>query len=88
MGDFGKVRDMEHHKENITTIEELAALIQRRVAMKEDIANMATTHDVQAVRDAMHTRFDKVEQLLIAEHRQRIEKLKREVKELKELFAA
>ncbi|MFA5169627.1 MAG: hypothetical protein WC420_02745 [Candidatus Paceibacterota bacterium] len=37
--------------------------------------------------DRMDKRFDRIEKLILAEHKERIEKLEMEVKELKELIA-
>jgi hypothetical protein len=46
---------MEKHTDKITTIEDLAAMIQRTV-----VANMATKEDLQGVQTEMRTGFNEV----------------------------
>ena len=77
---------MAKAKKNITT-DDLARMVAKGF---EDTAKK----DEVAKRDEVNTRFDrvearleKIEKLFIADHRQRIEKLEMEVKELKELLA-
>lgn len=65
-------------KKNIT-IDELASMVQK--GFEETHREMRTGFDV------VNKRFDKIEKLILADHKSRIEKLEAEVKELKEMFA-
>lgn len=63
------------------TIENLAQMIHRgflETAKKDEV-------DVQFA--GVNERLDKIEKLILADHKQRIEKLEIEVRELKELLA-
>jgi len=51
-------RDME---DDIKTIEDLAALITRTMASKEDMKGVATKKDMQELRIEMNQKFDSVE---------------------------
>ena len=71
-------------KKNIT-IEALAGMVQKGF---DDISeNMATKYELKSLRTEMHGRFDKIEKLILADHKKRIEKLEEEVNELREMFA-
>jgi hypothetical protein len=45
-------------EENITTIEDLARLIQNTMASQEDIQGLATKEDLQELRGEMNLRLD------------------------------
>lgn len=59
------------------TIDDLAGMIAR------GFEQTATKNDLTALRTEMNERFDRVENLLLADHKRRIEKLEAEVKELR-----
>jgi L-2-hydroxyglutarate oxidase LhgO len=65
-------------KNNITTIEDLAKMIQRTMASKEDI---------QELRTEMTAGFDRIEHLLLAEQKREIEDLKQRMKRLEDALA-
>jgi len=67
-------------KKNIT-IDNLAKMIQR------GFLETAKKTEVNKRFDKIEDRLDRIEKLLIAEHRRRIEKLEIDVRELKELLA-
>jgi hypothetical protein len=45
-------------EENITTIEDLARLIQNTMASKEDLQGLATEEDLQELRGEINARLD------------------------------
>lgn len=63
------------------TIDDLAIMIQK------GFLETAKKDEVDKHFDAVENHLEKIEKLLIAEHRRRIEKLEEDVKELKELLA-
>ena len=65
-------------KKNIT-IDELAAMVQNEFE--------ETRKETRTGFLLVNKRFDKIENLIITDHKKRIEKLEAEVKELKEMFA-
>lgn len=65
-------------KQRISTIEDLAVLIQGTMASKED---------VRQLEQKMDGRFDKVERLILEDHRKRIEVIELDLKRLKEALA-
>jgi len=67
-------------KKNIT-IEDLVSMIQK--GFKET----AKRDEVNSRFDIVENRLDKIEKLILADHKRRIERLENEMKELKELFA-
>ncbi len=67
-------------KKNIT-IEDLARMVQK------GFSETAKRKEVDRRFDGVDKRLDRIEKLLIVDHRQRIEKLEMEVKNLKELLA-
>ena len=67
-------------KKNIT-IEDLAKMIQK------GFLETAKKVEVDKRFDKIENNLEKIEKLLIAEHRRRIEKLELDVRELKELLA-
>ena len=64
------------------TINELAVMVQKGFA-----GNDKRFDDMDKRFDGMDKRFDKIENLVLASHQKRIEKLEAEVKELREMFA-
>ncbi len=60
------------------TIEDLAALIQRTTASKEDI---------QELRGGMQVGFERIENLLMVEQKREIEDLKQRMKRLEDALA-
>ena len=68
-----------------TTIDELAVMVQK--GFNDVTEKMATKIELKSMRNEMNERFDKIEKLILADHKKRIEKLETEVKELKEMFA-
>lgn len=74
-------------KKNIT-IDDLARIVQKgflETAKKDEMNDRFARIDKRF--DKVEYRLETIEKLLIVDHRQRIEKLETEVKELKELLA-
>ena len=69
------------NKKNIT-IDELALMVQRGFGEVDK-----SFEHVDKRFDQVDKRFDKIENLVLASHQKRIEKLEAEVKELREMFA-
>lgn len=69
---------------NITT-DDLAVMVQR--GFNDVTEKMATKSEMNRRFDLIDKRFDKIEKLILSDHRERIEKLEVEVKELKDLLA-
>jgi len=67
-------------KKNIT-IDDLTRMVQK------GFLETAKRAEVDKRFDKVDDRLERIEKLLIAEHRRRIEKLETDVKELKELLA-
>ncbi|MDD3729118.1 MAG: hypothetical protein PHH17_03515 [Candidatus Pacebacteria bacterium] len=67
-------------KKNIT-IDDLAMMI------KKGFDETAKKSEVSRRFDVIEGRLEKIEKLILADHKRRIEKLEMEIKELKELFA-
>lgn len=67
-------------KKNIT-IEDLAVMVQK------GFQETAKKSEMDFGFEQVGKRFDKIEKLILADHKERIEKLEAQVKELKELFA-
>jgi len=68
-------------KKKEITIEDLAMMVQRgfnETASKADLNNLSKSID---------KRFDRIENMILANHRERIEKLEGEMKELKNLLS-
>jgi hypothetical protein len=63
---------------NITTIEDLAVMINTHMASKEDI---------QELRTEMQAGFDRIEHLLLEEQKREIEDLKKRMKRLEDALA-
>jgi hypothetical protein len=72
-------------KNKQTTIDDLAVMVQK--GFNEVTKEMATKTELSALRGEMNKRFDKIENLILADHKKRIERLETEVKELREMFA-
>jgi hypothetical protein len=68
-------------KNNITTIEGLAQLINETMASKEDIK------DVREDIANVNSRLDRIEHLLIEEQRRKIENLETRMKKLEDALA-
>jgi predicted DNA-binding ArsR family transcriptional regulator len=72
-------------KNNITTLEGLAEMIQRSMASKEDIKEVK--EDVTALRSEMRAGFERIENLLLEEQRRKIENLETRMKKLEDALA-
>jgi oligoendopeptidase F len=72
-------------KNNITTIEGLAEMIQRTMASKEDIKEFRA--EVQQQFELVESRLDRIEHLLIEEQKRKIENLETRMKELEDALA-
>jgi len=68
-------------KKKSITIDDLAVMVQK------GFAETATKNEMNKRFDLVDERFDKIEKLILADHKKRIERLEMEVKELRELFA-
>lgn len=67
-------------KKNIT-IDDLAIMVQK------GFQETAKKTEVNGRFDVVEKRLDRIEKLILVNHKDRIEKLEEQVKELKELFA-
>ncbi len=66
------------------TIDGLAVMVQKGFDDVDKRFNeMATKSEMNARFDAVDKRFDKIEKLILADHKARIEKLEDELKEIK-----
>ena len=72
-------------KQNITTIEGLAELINGTMASKEDV--QALDKKVQALAKKVTEGFERIENLLLAEQKREIEDLKKRMKRLEDALA-
>ncbi|MBI2454287.1 MAG: hypothetical protein HYV54_01815 [Parcubacteria group bacterium] len=75
-------------KKKRITIEDLARMVQKgfeETAKKDDADNLRT--DLNSLRTEMNERFDKIERLILADHKRRIEKLEQDMRELKNALA-
>ncbi|MBI4708919.1 MAG: hypothetical protein HY764_01790 [Candidatus Portnoybacteria bacterium] len=68
-------------KKKIITIEQLAGMVQR------GFEETAKSEEVNKRFDKIEDRLERIEKLILADHKRRIEKLETEVKELRELLA-
>lgn len=69
-------------KKRKVTIEDLAGMVQR------GFSGVDKRFDLVDKRfDMVDKRFDKIEKLILADHKKRIDRLEREMKEIKELLA-
>jgi tetrahydromethanopterin S-methyltransferase subunit G len=55
---------MENTHHNIETLEDLAVLIQRTMASKEDIQGLASKEDIQELEGRVNTRLDSIDSRL------------------------
>lgn len=70
------------------TIDDLAGMIQKGFEETAKKVEMEACFDgIDKRFDEVDKRLDRIEKLILADHRQRIERLEIEVKELKELLA-
>ena len=72
-------------KNNITTIEGLAAMIQRTMASKEDV--QALDKKAQALDTKVTVGFERIEHLLLEEQKRKIENLETRMKKLEDALA-
>jgi oligoendopeptidase F len=72
-------------KNNITTIEGLAEMIQRTMSSKEDIKEFRA--EVQQKFELVESRLDRIEHLLLEEQKPKIENLETRMKKLEDAFA-
>jgi len=72
-------------KNNITTIEGLAAMIQRTMASKEDVHALDTK--VQALDTKVTAGFERIEHLLLEDQKRKIENLEMRMKTLEDALA-
>jgi L-2-hydroxyglutarate oxidase LhgO len=72
-------------EDEITTIEDLGALIKRTMASKEDIKELRT--EMNQKFDEVGTQLDRIEHLLLAEQKREIEDLKQRMKRLEDALA-
>ena len=63
------------------TIEDLAAMIQREFKM------VAKKDDVERGFEAVNGRLDRIERLILVDHKRRIERLELEMRDLKDMLA-
>jgi len=68
------------------TINDLAVMVQKGFN-GVDVKFEQVDKRFDGMKSYMDNRFDKIENLILASHQKRIEKLETEVKELREMFA-
>ena len=68
-----------------TTIDDLARMVAKGFDSVEN--KMATKEALGSLRSEMNRRFDKVENIILIDHKRRIEKLELDIKELKNALA-
>ena len=71
-----------------TTIEDLARMVARgfgETATKRDLSGLKSEMDKRF--DGVDKRFDKIENLILIDHKRRLEKLESDMKELKNALA-
>ena len=79
---------LEVMKKKVVTIEHLARMIKKgfdETASKVDV--MATRTEMRKGFAEVYKRLDRIENLILADHRRRIERLETEMQELKGLLA-
>ena len=67
------------------TIDQLARMVQKgfeETATKQDLKN-----EIEGLRSEMNKRFDRIENILLEEHRRRIEKLEDRMQEVRDALA-
>ena len=67
------------------TIDQLARMVQKgfeETATKQDLKN-----EIEGLRSEMNKRFDRIENILLEEHRRRIEKLEDKMQEVRDALA-
>jgi hypothetical protein len=74
-----------HMAKDIKTIEDLAEMIQRTMASKEDVQALDTK--VEALDTKVAEGFERIEHLLLAEQKREIEDLKQRMKRLEDALA-
>ncbi|MFA5310389.1 MAG: hypothetical protein WC386_01705 [Candidatus Paceibacterota bacterium] len=75
-------------KKKDITIDELAMMVQRGFNETAKKSEMDQRFDgVDRRLDKVEKRLDRIEKLILADHKERIERLEMQVKELKELIA-
>ena len=72
---------LEVMKKKVITIEQLARMV------KKGFDETATKAEVKKGFDEVYKKLDRIENLILVDHKRRIEKLETEVQELKKLFA-
>ncbi|OGZ67694.1 MAG: hypothetical protein A3D35_01505 [Candidatus Staskawiczbacteria bacterium RIFCSPHIGHO2_02_FULL_34_9] len=72
-------------KKKNMTIEDLAGMVQRGFGDINE--KIATKQELKSLELKIDKRFDRIEKLILADHRERIEKLEVEIKEIKDLLA-
>ena len=72
-------------KKNIT-IDDLAVMVQKGFSSNDKRFDQVDKR-FESMQNYMDKRFDKIENLILANHQKRIEKIEAEIKELRELFA-
>ena len=78
-----------HMADDIKTIGDLAGLIKRTMASKEDM--QAVHQDIRAIREdtaEINGRLDRIGKHMLADYGRRIENLEQELKRLKDALAA
>jgi Spy/CpxP family protein refolding chaperone len=74
-----------HREKPIATIEARAAMINTHRASKEDIKEVK--EDVTALRSEMKAGFERIEHLLLAEQKRKIEDLEQRMKRVEDALA-
>lgn len=74
------------------TIDDLAVMVKRgfdATASKEDLHKLEIKLDAKigGLKTEMNENFGRIEKLILADHKRRIERLETEMKDLKDLFA-
>lgn len=70
-------------EKEITTVEELAEMIQRTMATKEDMESLATKEDLKELRGEMNAQFGEVDTRLDHLDDARVGRIEADIKELR-----
>ena len=75
-------------KKKEVTIDDLAMMVQRGfMETQKELGKTAKKSEMDQRFNDVNKRFDKIEKLILSEHKERIEKLEMQVKELRDLIA-
>lgn len=74
-------------KKKVITIDDLARMVQKGFEATATKEETATKKDLNQLKSEMNERFDKIERLILTDHKKRIEKLEQDMRQLKNALA-